>query len=195
MMPKDFFVKNYSKCWKFIKESRNFIYIVTSVFFLFVLIGFFVPVPDYLADEIMKILAELIRKTEGMSQFELIRFIFLNNTQSSILAMILGIFFGVFPIVFSAFNGYVLGFVALMASNSGGIGVLWKILPHGIFELPAIFVALGLGLKLGMFIFQKQKKKSFKNYIYETARVLVFVIIPLLIIAAIIEGSLIILTK
>src|SRR3972149_7634610 len=172
---KNFFTKNYSLCWKFIKESRKFIYTITAIFIGFALIGFFVPVPDYISQGIIKILEELVKKTEGMSQFELIKFIFFNNIQSSFLGMVLGIFLGVFPLIFSAFNGYILGFVALMAANAGGGRVLWNILPHGIFELPAIFISLGLGLKMGMLIFQHNTLKKFKYYIYELARVFVFV--------------------
>jgi len=192
MKRNNFLKENYSLCWKFIKESRNFIYIIIGVFFAFALLGFFVPVPDYIAQEIIKFLEEIIRKTEGMSQFELIRFIFFNNIQSSFLGMVLGVFLGIFPLLFSAFNGYVLGFVALMAVNSGGILVLWRLLPHGIFELPAVFIALGLGLRAGTLFFRRDKSKSFRYYFYELARIFIFVIIPLLIIAALIEGSLVI---
>lgn len=195
MFSKNFFATNYSKSWKFIKESRNFIYIITAVFFLFALLGFLVPVPDYIAKEIMKIIEEIIKRTEGMSSSELIRFIFFNNMQSSFLGIVLGVFLGIFPLLFAAFNGYVLGFVALMAVEAGGGGVLWNILPHGIFELPAIFISLGLGLRMGMLVFQNIRRKSFKYYFFELARVFVFVVIPLLIIAAIIEGSLIFLFK
>lgn len=191
----DFFKENYSKSWKFIKESRNFIYIMTFVFFCFVLIGFFVPVPDSIAKEIMKMIEEIVKRTEGMSQIELIRFIFFNNLQSSFFGLVLGIFFGIFPVIFAAFNGYILGFVAFLSVEEGGGGVLWKLLPHGIFELPAIFISLGLGLKAGVLIFKHSKSKSFKYYFYEFARIFIFVVIPLLIIAAIIEGSLIFLGK
>ncbi len=190
-----FFPRNYTLCWKFIKESRKFIYIITSVFFLFTLIGFFIPVPDYIARELLKILEEIVKRTEGLSQFELIGFIFFNNVQSSFMGLLLGVFLGIFPLIFSAFNGYILGFVASMAVGANGVGVLWRILPHGIFELPAVFISLGLGLRIGMLVFQHINMKSFKYYAYELARVFVFVVIPLLIIAAVIEGTLIALVK
>ena len=165
------------------------------MFFGFALIAFFIPVPDYVRQEIIKILEEIIKKTEGMSRFELIRFIFFNNAQSSFLGLILGVFLGIFPLFFAAFNGYVLGFVALMAVEAGGAGVLWRILPHGIFELPAVFISLGFGLRTGMLIFQHGKLKSFKHYFYELARAFIFVVLPLLAIAAIIEGISIFLFK
>jgi len=68
---------------------------------------------------------------------------------------------------------------------------LWRILPHGIFELPAVFIALGMGLKFGGFIFQKEKIKSLREYFWNSLRVFLFVVLPLLIIAGIIEGTLI----
>ena len=95
----------------------------------------------------------------------------------------------------SIVNGYILGFVMLKSVQANGALVLWKLLPHGIFELPALFISLGLGVKLGAFIFKKNKIKTLKIYLFESARVFVFVILPLLFIAAIIEGSLIFLFR
>lgn len=186
-----FFKENYSKSWQFIKESKNFIYAIIAIFFGFALISFFFQVPDYLAREIMKTLEEIVNRTEGLSQFELIKFIFFNNLQSSFLGLILGVFLGIFPLIFAAFNGYVLGFVADMAVDVGGISVLWRLLPHGIFELPAVFISLGLGFRFGVFILKNPGLKSIKEYSYEVIRVFICVVIPLLILAAIIEGSLI----
>jgi stage II sporulation protein M len=165
------------------------------IFFGFALIGFFIPVPDYLTQEIIKMLQEIVKRTEGMSQFNLITFILFNNLQSSFLGLVLGVFIGVFPVIFAAFNGYVLGFVALLSVDAGGAGVLWKLLPHGIFELPAVFISLGLGLRAGTLLFHHARLKSFRYYFNEFARTFIFVVIPLLIIAAIIEGSLIFLGR
>ncbi|MEI6731787.1 MAG: stage II sporulation protein M, partial [archaeon] len=71
----------------------------------------------------------------------------------------------------------------------------WKIVPHGIFELPAIFVSLGLGIKLGAFVFGPERKKEFVRRALASLKVFVYVVLPLLIIAAIIEGMLIFLYK
>ncbi len=187
----NFLKNNYFKSWEYIKESKNFIYATIIIFLFFVLVGFFIPAPDIVEEQILNFIKELIEKTSGMSKEELIRFIFLNNLQSSFLGMILGIFLGLFSIIMAVTNGYLLGFVASMSvENQGGL-ILLKLLPHGIFELPAIFISFGLGLKLGTFIFQKKKLESFKKYFWNSLRVFLFIIIPLLIIAGIIEGSLI----
>jgi len=191
-MKKKFNLKNeYKKSWNYIKESRNFIYIIIAIFLFFVLIGFFIPAPESLAEQILRFIEELLEKTSGMSQGELIRFIFLNNIQSSFFGMIFGVILGIFPVITMIANGYLLGFVASLSVKSGGVLVLLRLLPHGIFELPAIFISLGIGLRLGTFIFQKKIVKSFRDYLLNSLRVFLFIVIPLLIIAALIEGSLI----
>lgn len=183
--------KEYLASWNFIKESRNFIYAVILIFFITSLLGFFISPPDSITGMILKFIRELLQKTQGMSQIELIKFIFLNNLQSSFAGIIFGIILGVYPLFATIANGYLLGFVASMSVKSEGIFVMWRLLPHGIFELPAIFISFGLGLKIGTFIFQEKKFESFKDYTINSLRVFLLIIIPLLIVAAIIEGSLI----
>ena len=183
--------KEYKKSWDYLKESKNFIYIIIVVFFVFVLIGFFIPAPSSLKEQILRFIEELLEKTQGMSQWELIKFIFLNNLQSSFDGMIFGVLLGIFPIIAAIANGYLLGFVSSISVENGGFLVLWRLLPHGIFELPAIFISLGLGLKFGTFVFQKRKFECFKEYFFNSLRVFFLIVIPLLIIAGVIEGSLI----
>ena len=186
-----FIKENYLLSVNFIKESKVFIYFIMGIFFLFTMIGFFVPTPEIISDQILKFIEELLRKTQDLSQFELIRFIFFNNIQSAFFGMIFGVLLGLFPVIFAISNGYVLGFVASFSVNVGGISVLWRLFPHGILELPAIFISLGLGLKIMTFIFEKNKLKTLKIYIKNSLRTFLFIVIPLLIIAAVIEGSLI----
>ena len=50
----------------------------------------------------------------------------------------------IFGVVSIAFNGYVIGFILEKSVLIDGLGVLWKLVPHGIFELPAIFISFGL---------------------------------------------------
>ena len=88
--------------------------------------------------------------------------------------MIAGVIFGVFPILGAIGNGYLLGFVAVNAVKVDGVISLWRIFPHGIFELPAVFISLGLGLRLGSFIFQKKKAEAFKEYLWDSLRVFLF---------------------
>ena len=185
---KSFIEKNYTKSWNYILESRNYILFILGFFVLFVLIGALIPTPEILEQKILEFIQNLLDKTEGMSSLELINFIFINNVQSSFLGMLFGIFFGIFSAIVCGVNGYILGFVIARSVQIGGIFVIWRLFPHGIFELPALFLSLGLGLKLGTFIFQKNKLLSLKNYLRESLRVFLFIVIPLLILAALIEG-------
>lgn len=192
---RNFLKKQYKESFNFIKESRSFIYGVVGVFFVFCCLGFFLPVPLNFENEILKFIEELIEKTKDMGQFDLILYIFWNNFQSSFFGIFLGSFFGVFSVLLSVVNGYVLGFVAMKSVEGAGILSLWRIFPHGIFELPAVFISLGIGIKLGTFVLQKKKIEFFRKYFWNCARVLVFVVLPLLIVAAIIEGSLIFVSR
>ena len=183
--------KEYKECWEYLKDSKRFIYLVMGIFFVFTILGFFVPAHPLISKQIMKFIEELLIKTEGLSQFQLIKFIFFNNLKSSFFGMILGILFGVFPVLATIVNGYVLGFVAAISVKEWGILSLSKLLPHGIFEFPAIFISLGLGLRLGTFVFKKKSCKSFKTNLLKSLKIFLLIIIPLLIVAGIIEGCLI----
>ncbi len=179
----NFFKRNYSESWNYLKKSKNFIWVILILFLISALLGFFVHI------------MQILEKTQGMSPFELICFIFFNNVQTGFLGVIFGFLIGVFPLLLTFVNGYVLGYVSSLTSSSQGVASLFNLLPHGIFELPAIFISLGLGLKFGTFLFEKDKEKSFREFFVNSLRVFVFIVLPLLIIAAIIEGGLIFLIK
>ena len=191
----NFIKQQYKLSWDFLKESRNYLYFTIFVFFVFVLIGYFVPALEIVQEGIKNFIKELLEKTENLNQFELVGFIFLNNVQVSFFGIILGALFGIFPLIYIVGNGYVLGFVSKLAVNEAGLGILINLVPHGIFELPAVFISFALGLKLASFILQKNKAESFREYFWNSLRVFLFVVTPLLIVAAIIEGSLIFLGK
>lgn len=187
----NFFVEEYRKSFSYIRDSKQFIYSIILIFFIFAVIGFLFPVQEVLRDKILDFVSEIMKKTEGLSALGLIRLIFFNNLESSFLGMVGGLFLGIFSVAVSVVNGYILGFVSSMVVEESGYSSLWTLFPHGIFELPAIFISLGLGVKLGAFIFQKRKLNSFRDYFWNSLRVFIFVIIPLLIVAAVIEGTLI----
>lgn len=183
-------ISQYKKSLDYIQGSKKFIYIIIGIFLFFVFVGFFIPAPEQVYTKIIDFIKEILKQTEGMSQSELITFIISNNIKSTFFGILMGAFFGVFPIISALANGYLLGFVSAMSVSSGGILSLWRVLPHGIFELPAVFISLGLGLKLGMFVFQKNKFKYFRNNLIDSLKVFLLIVIPLLIIAGIIEGTL-----
>ena len=87
-------------------------------------------------------------------------------------------------------NGFFIGTTLRLAVEKYSPLIIWRLLPHGIFELPAIILSFSYGLKIGMAWFHKDKIKNFKNNYREAFAVFIFIILPLIIIAGIIEGFL-----
>ena len=188
-----YFSMQYSLCWSYIKESKNFIWIILLVLLFSVLLGF-VYQPLWVVDIIREYIENLLMKTQGLNFWQMIIFILNNNLKVSFFSMVAGIFLGIFPLAATFSNGYVLGFVAEKAVVAEGAFSLLRLFPHGIFEFPALILSLALGVKFGFFFTAKKGKraKELKRRLEESLRVFLFVILPLLIVAAIIEGALII---
>ncbi|MFA7707509.1 MAG: stage II sporulation protein M [Candidatus Pacearchaeota archaeon] len=177
---------------RYIKNLKNYIGFVSLFFLLITFFGFIFPY--FFREQIIKIIADLLKQTEGLGTLELISFIITNNIKTAFFGMVLGIFFGVVSLGIIIVNGYVLGFIAKETVGIEGFSVLFRLVPHGIFEIPAIIISLALGLKLGMFLFTykgKDKPLEFLKWLSDSVKVFVFIIIPLLVIAGIIEGILI----
>ncbi|MCC3376610.1 stage II sporulation protein M [Cohnella sp. REN36] len=79
--------------------------------------------------------------------------ILLNNVYKSVLSLYLGLAAAIMPIIMLVLNGVILGYLFGLAADGGAnVWLLFVkgILPHGIFELPAIFLACGYGIRLGV---------------------------------------------
>jgi len=196
----DFLGRNLIDSWKFIEQNKKYIYFSIALFFLFIFLAIFFPVPSEIEKAIRKILEQILFKTFELNDITLIAFIFNNNIGASIVGLFAGLFFGIIPLIFAISNGYMLGYVIKSLIENlgmtGGILSLWRLLPHGIFELPAIFVSIGLGLRLGFSLIISLNNSNFRILwadLKNSLRVFIFIIIPLLVLAAIIEGSLMIL--
>ena len=182
-------IEEYKKSFLYIKKTKKPIYWIIGIFFLFALIGFFIPVPEFISKQILEYIQELLEMTKNFGTGEMFGFIFFNNLKSSFLGIVLGVFFGIFPIYATLSNGYVLGFVSSMVASEQGANVLWRLIPHGIFELCAIFISLGMGVKLGSCFFQKKNRLNiFKDNFKNSLRVFLLIVLPLLLIAAFIES-------
>ena len=70
------------------------------------------PMTDRIKTSIFDLIRELLKQTEGLDAWNMIRFIFINNLKSSFFAIFCGVLFGIVPVAISVVNGYVLGFVA-----------------------------------------------------------------------------------
>jgi stage II sporulation protein M len=183
----------YKICFKYLKESKKFIYFAVLIFFVFAFLGFFVPLPLEMSQQILDYFRELVLKTESYNGIQMISFLLSNNSMATFIGLFSGVLFGIFSFFNLILNGFVLGFASNYSVTQNGVLSLWRLLPHGIFELPAVFISLGLGLKLGSFVFEKNWKKSLSNYFNNSVRSYFLIILPLLIVAAFVEGLLIVL--
>lgn len=189
MKKRNFLEKQYEESFAYLKKMKNFIYITIGIFLLFALIGFFVPIPEKLSEVIFNYIEGLLAQTKGFSYSQWFGFIFLNNIVSSFFSSFLGVFLGIYSIMATLVNGYLIGFVSKLSVVDEGVISLWRLFPHGIFELPAIFISFASGLKLGSFVFQKKKEIAFRFFMINTLRIFVFIVIPLLFVAALIESA------
>lgn len=182
-------MKSLNESLNYVKESKPYIWLSVFVFFLFSFIGFIFPM---FQEQIFRIIQELSGLFEGKNLWETTGLIFFNNARASIIAIITGIFFGVFPLIIALGNGYLVGFVSRFVTDQTSILEIWRLVPHGIFELPAVLISVGFGLKIGIEVLTKPGKENLFRNLEMSLKAFVLIVLPLLAIAAIIEGLLII---
>jgi len=225
----ELFYGNFISSIKDLGKIKNYFLFSLILFILIAVIGFFYPV--FFQEQVLNVIKDLIKQTEGLGSVELTGFIIFNNLKSSFFGIIFGIFLGIVPLGIIIVNGYVLGFVANKTVEAGGIFILWRLFPHGIFEIPAVIISVGAGLMIGIsfikdcILFFNKKISKFNLYFlilisiiffpisfiialifnlkYKILRkklyfnlkiafkIFLFIVIPLLVIAGLIEGLLI----
>jgi len=176
---------------RYIKETKKHIYAIILIFLFSILMGLLFK--NELNDKFLPLIKNIISNTSNLNALELIFFILQNNLQSAVLSIIAGIALGIAPVINAILNGALIGYVLAITANNAGFSSWWRILPHGVFELPAILISFSLGTKLGLSFFAKtkNKKQEFIRRFYNSMNVLLTIIIPLLILAAFVEGMLI----
>jgi uncharacterized membrane protein SpoIIM required for sporulation len=117
--------------------------------------------------------------------------IMINNIKVSFTAVAGGITAGALTTYIMVFNGLLIGAIATLVGQNNLAYPFWAfVFPHGALELPAIFFAGGAGLLLAkaiLFPGKYRRGDALKFYAGQAAQ-LVFGIVPMLIIAGIIEG-------
>lgn len=66
--------------------------------------------------------------------------------------------------------------------------VFLAIVPHGIFELPAFLLSAAIGLRLGREVLKRKGERHLKKELWNGLRMYLILILPLLLIAALIES-------
>ena len=132
-----------------------------------------------------------IKVFRGLPKLQLAAAIFVNNTIKTLAVILLGTLLGVIPAFFLVVNGAALGVVWSLSSETRGVWVsVLSLLPHGILELPAVFLGTAIGIMIGTSIARKLFAKSANKIGIEVGQALKFfatVIVPLLLVAALVE--------
>jgi uncharacterized membrane protein SpoIIM required for sporulation len=114
-----------------------------------------------------------------------------NNISVSFMTFAMGITGGIGTLYMLFFNGLLLGVISVACWTAGISMKFWSfVAPHGVLELPAIFIAAGAGLKIARgFLFPGvlPRKESLVRAGRE-GTILVLGAIPLLVIAGVIEA-------
>ena len=186
----------------YIKENLRKHILITSIFFVVTGIMVFFAIrslPEETLREMYLMIGGMFDEKNVANSDGTLSFwgIFLNNVRAC--ALTIGI--GLIPFLFLAtvsmfFNSALLGMILAAASGISGesaIMLLVKyILPHGVFEIPAIILSGAIGMKLCAFlcrkIFRRAKGEKFFEHIKGCVGAFVIYVIPLLLIAAFIES-------
>lgn len=114
-----------------------------------------------------------------------------NNIRVAVLAFASGITLGIGTLYLLVYNGILIGALAAVFHRAGESYAFWAyILPHGVIELTAIFIAGGAGLYMGYVILVPgpfTRRFRFLTATKESVQLLLGTV-PLFIVAGIIEG-------
>ena len=187
---------------RYLKEDTlKYCIIISLIFALsFVLMFFCVKaMPEKELGELMISISEMFNDKNVINSDGTLSFwgILINNLRAGLLIMVLGFIpFLFLPGVFVASNGVVLGTVMgiadLMSQENIFMLLLKYILPHGIFEIPALILEGVIGAKICMVIckkiFGKEKQKTFKYHLKGCIGIYLIYVVPMTLIAAFIEA-------
>ena len=169
-----------------IRTKKYFLFLTVSIFLLAALLSV-INIP-----ELRKVLLEIVAAVRKMAEdykngtlFYVVVKIFVHNAVALFIALFSGLLLFLIPVFIIAANGYLTGFV--VSSHLSEIG---RLVPHGIFELPAFALACSYGIWLGLWLFNRGRIKTVVLRLKQCMKIYFFAVIPLLIAAAIIEGSL-----
>ena len=136
---------------EYLNSLKKYLIPIHLVFFISLILGLIVAVlyPERSTNLIDKF-KEIFGWITVLDPYERMLAIFENNAVNCLLAIILGIGFGIVPLFIVAINGFFLGIVILVFSQQTSVTfALAAIIPHGIIELPMILLSASIGMKLG----------------------------------------------
>lgn len=187
-------LEQYKNMWQFIKENILKISLIMFVILIITqIVTYIVCINNSeIITSFIKELIDSLGDNLGKKGVDLLLFFWINNTRASLIALLLGIIPFLFLPVFSLiFNGISIGIVLGYSSVKGLSAIqmfLLGILPHGIFEITAFILSVSLGIFLCWSIIKdKGEKGKLKNIVINIFKIFVMIVIPLILIAGVVE--------
>jgi len=170
---------------------KRWIFIATFLFGIGLVFGF--ASPPSIANLFSKDIAALEELAVILAPFSIITviFIFFKNVSALLISFIFSPILCLTPILALTANGWLLAFVSIMVIQEKSLGfVLIGLLPHGIFELPALILgqaaALSFGTMAVLALFKTERRSLLLPNLKKNLTYLV-IALALLLPAAIIE--------
>ena len=170
------------------KFLKPYVYVVCALFLLSAGIGFLTPLQ--VQQKITKALLIYFSPLQSPTQLQVFLKIFLNNYISTLLSLLIGLFFGLGPILFLLINGFAMGnLVAFALSRVSAYKIVLAILPHGMFEVPAVLLASSYGLWWGVKNYRRMRYRvPFREVFHLPLKRYLHVVVPLLLVGAFVEA-------
>ena len=177
----------------FDRAIKPYILILTLIFAASFLAGTIAP--SSIRRQMSEMVQVVIGNDRGLAGGTLFFNILVQNVVATIFVLISGVIVGIIPTFAIASNGFGLGVLYRQAAEvSGYTNAALKVLPYGVFEIPALLIAASYGLWLGVMAVRRMRGMEstlLRVHIEHAFRRYFAVVFPLLIVAAAIETTLI----
>jgi len=143
---------------------KRWLFIAIFLFGIGLVLGLATPagITGLLAEDIAT-LEELAELLASLPQSSVLVIIFIKNVSAVLVSFVFSPILCLTPVMALTVNGWLLGLVAISVVEEQSLGYLLAgLLPHGIFELPALImgeaVALSFGTAVILALFKKEKR-------------------------------------
>lgn len=130
----------------------------------------------------------LADKFEGKSGAGFILSLFLHNLVATYVTMCLVTLWGLLPMVTAIANGLLLGWIVATSVGGSIVDAAVMLVPHGLFEWPAMMIAWGVGLWRGAGYRLSTDPGTYVQRWKKANQLFFMMVLPLLLLAAIVEG-------
>ncbi len=179
------FLESYKSCKLTISNAKKHIVLSILIFIFGIIIGY-----TYFHGS--KILytsfLSLVRKIYSDYYLLVVSNIFFHNIIIAYLSLRIGVLLGIFPFINVLITGAMIGWLFANIPIGYHFKAFAMLIPHGVFELPAMFLSSGVGMWRIRLLYVPNYEKASKDNVQEIHKLFLFIIFPLLLVAAFIEG-------